>query len=271
MQISEQHGGRWILKHNGHCYLVPADLGRKIRSGQCPAELSDVLESAGVRTSRAVRLKVQLFSPILVRSISEKLLCLVSNYRLACQLIISIALLMLPFAPTTKSITPMPFLLFLFSAFWHELGHATALVYHGRRPGAIGAGVLLIFPVLWCDVTATALLSRSQRVRVDISGMIFQLSIAAIFHLLAMISQTPEFETASRLCIMAVLWNLIPFLRTDSYWLLCDLLKLNSLWKLPENATVSIRWVVYAYRSGKILFLTAVFGGLIWNVVQFLR
>lgn len=271
MQISEQHGGKWILKHNGHCYLVPADLGRKIRSGQCPVELSEALESAGVRTSRAVRLKIQLLSPELVRLISEKLISLVSNYWLVFQLILSVALLSLPFAPTTNSITPMPFLLFLFSAFWHELGHATALVYHGRRPGAIGAGLLLIFPVLWCDVTATALLSRSQRVRVDLCGMVFQLSVAAFFHLLAMISQAPEFETASRLCIMAVLWNLIPFLRTDSYWLLCDLLKLDSLWNLPENATVSIRWVVYTYRIGKILFLVTVFGGLIWKIIQFLR
>jgi len=271
LQVSEQHGGKWILKHNGHCYLVPANLGRKIRSGQCPAELSDVLESAGVRTARAVRLKVQLLCPILVQSISEKLLSLVSNNGLIFQLLLSTALLMLPFAPTTNSITPMPFLLFLFSAFWHELGHATALVYHGRRPGAIGAGLLLIFPVLWCDVTATALLPRSQRVRVDLCGMIFQLSIAALLHLLAMISQTSEFETASRLCIMAVLWNLIPFLRTDSYWLLCDLLKLDSLWKLPENATVSICWFVYTYRIGKVLFLFSVFGGLIWKIIQFLR
>jgi len=230
-----------------------------------------VLESAGTRTARAVRLKVQLLSPLLVRLLSEKLIKLTSSHGLAFQLVFAIALLLLPFAPTTNSITPMPFLLFLFSAFWHELGHATALVYHGRCPGAIGAGVLLIFPVLWCDVTATALLSRSQRVRVDLSGMIFQLSIAAMLHLLAMISQTPEFETASRLCIMAVLWNLIPFLRTDSYWLLCDLLQLDSLWRLPENATVSIRWFVYTYRIGKVLFLAAVFVGVIWKIIQFLR
>ena len=106
---------------------------------------------------------------------------------------------------------------------------------------------------------------------INISGVIFQLSFASILHLLAIISGISEFETASKLCLMAVGWNLIPFLRTDSYWLLCDLLKLDSLWKLPENATVSIRWFVYSYRFGKTAFLAIVLTSIIWQIIQFLR
>jgi hypothetical protein len=271
MQVSEQHGGKWILRHNGHCFLIPANLGRKIKSGQCPVELNRALESVQGRPKKTVKLKQQLLSKDTVRLLAEKTVSLVSNYSLILQLALSTMILVLPFTSTARAITPMPFLLFLFSAFWHELGHATALVYHGRRPGAIGVGVLMIFPVLWCDVTATALLDRNQKIRVDISGVIFQLSFASILHLLAIISGISEFETASKLCLMAVGWNLIPFLRTDSYWLLCDLLKLDSLWKLPENATVSIRWFVYSYRFGKTAFLAIVLTSIIWQIIQFLR
>jgi hypothetical protein len=130
--------------------------------------------------------------------------------------------------------------LFLMTAVWHELGHATALARSGYPPGGIGAGVLFVIPVLFADVTAVGALRRAGRIRVDVSGMIFQLGAGgSLMALAAWCNAAPIWAPALTLAgssaLLAISWSLFPFIRSDGYWLLCDLLGLDDLDRPPSK------------------------------------
>jgi putative peptide zinc metalloprotease protein len=130
--------------------------------------------------------------------------------------------------------------LFLLTAFWHELGHAAALAREGYPPGGIGAGVLFVIPVLFADVTAVGALSRTGRIRVDLSGVIFQLSAGGAFFALGACGRLPPFLSAALTlagssALLAITWSLLPLLRSDGFWFLCDLLGLKDLDRPPAK------------------------------------
>ncbi|MFO7653613.1 MAG: hypothetical protein R6X25_07290 [Candidatus Krumholzibacteriia bacterium] len=120
-------------------------------------------------------------------------------------------------------------LVFLMLALWHELGHAAALRREGYPPGRIGAGLLLIVPVLYCDVTPVAALPRSGRLRVDLAGVAFQLAAGGLVCLAARGLQLEALRWAAAAALAAVAWSLLPFLRTDGHWIVADLLDHHAL------------------------------------------
>jgi putative peptide zinc metalloprotease protein len=106
---------------------------------------------------------------------------------------------------------------------WHEVGHATACRYGGARPGVLGAGVYLVWPAFYCDITDAYRLSRRGRLRTDLGGVyfngLFALATAGAFLatgfeplLLVVLSQH-----------LIALQQLIPLLRFDGYYVLSDL------------------------------------------------
>ena len=68
---------------------------------------------------------------------------------------------------------------------FHEVGHATACRYGGARPGVMGVGLYVIWPVFYTDVTSAYGLDRRGRLRTDLGGVyfntIFALSCAAAY------------------------------------------------------------------------------------------
>ena len=73
----------------------------------------------------------------------------------------------------------------LVSAVFHECGHATGCRYGGARPGVIGAGIYLVWPAFFTNVTDSYRLSRAGRLRTDLGGLyfnlIFMLALAGIY------------------------------------------------------------------------------------------
>ena len=59
------------------------------------------------------------------------------------------------------------------SAAFHEVGHAAACRYGGAAPGVMGAGLYLIWPAFYTDVSESYRLSRAGRLRVDLGGLYF--------------------------------------------------------------------------------------------------
>jgi putative peptide zinc metalloprotease protein len=105
----------------------------------------------------------------------------------------------------------------------HELGHATATRYGGAEPGVMGAGIYIVWPAFYTDVTDAYRLDRNGRLRVDLGGVyfncVFVLGIAAAYSL-------TEFEPLLVLIIvqhMQILQQFLPFLRLDGYYILSDL------------------------------------------------
>ena len=64
------------------------------------------------------------------------------------------------------------------SAGFHEFGHAAAARRGGATPGAMGAGLYLIWPAFYTDVTDSYRLGRGGRVRTDLGGLYFNAIVA---------------------------------------------------------------------------------------------
>src|SRR4051794_13138782 len=74
------------------------------------------------------------------------------------------------------------FVITIVSAGFHEFGHAAALRRGGGTPGAMGAGLYLIWPAFYTDVTDSYRLSRAARIRVDLGGLYFNAIVALVMY-----------------------------------------------------------------------------------------
>lgn len=113
--------------------------------------------------------------------------------------------------------------LVLVGTVWHELGHAAALEYGGGRVRGMGAGLYLIYPAFFTDVTENYRLSRWARVRTDLGGfyfnLIFTLGCVGLYFMTGL-----EFLLVLVLVIdLDIIHQCLPFVRLDGYWTLADL------------------------------------------------
>jgi putative peptide zinc metalloprotease protein len=120
------------------------------------------------------------------------------------------------------------YLLFLFGGLvlgtaFHEIGHATALRYGGGKPGVMGAGVYIVWPAFYTDVTDAYRLSRTGRLRTDLGGIYFNMIVAIIA---VAIHLATGWEVILLLAVaqtFAITQQLLPLLRLDGYYILSDL------------------------------------------------
>lgn len=109
------------------------------------------------------------------------------------------------------------------STAFHELGHASALQYGGGKVGGMGAGLYIVYPAFFTDVTDNYRLGRWARVRTDLGGfyfnLIFQFLLAGLFAL-----TKQEFLLLPIMLIdFDIIHQLLPFVRLDGYWALADI------------------------------------------------
>ena len=138
------------------------------------------------------------------------------------------------------SLSLLLFALAYVSLAFHEGGHAAACRYGGGRPGAIGMGLYVVWPVFYTDVTDSYRFGRAGRLRTDLGGMyfngIFALGIAAIYLktgfeplLLAVVTQH-----------LIVLDQFFPWVRLDGYYVVADLLGVSDLFSRIKPVIVSL-------------------------------
>jgi putative peptide zinc metalloprotease protein len=113
--------------------------------------------------------------------------------------------------------------LLMLAGVFHEFGHAAALVYGGGQVRGMGAGMYLIYPAFYTDLTDSYRLGRWARVRTDLGGfyfyLIFALVIMGVYFLTGY-----EFLLLTVLFInLDVLYQSIPLFRLDGYWVMADL------------------------------------------------
>jgi putative peptide zinc metalloprotease protein len=115
------------------------------------------------------------------------------------------------------------------SAVFHEFGHAAGCYHSGGRPGAIGVGLYLIYPAFYTDVTDAYRLNRAGRLRTDLGGIYFNslyiLGVAAIY---AWTGWAPLLFVIL-LVHLEILEQLLPVVRLDGYFILCDLIGVPDL------------------------------------------
>ena len=164
----------------------------------------------------------------------------------------------------------------------HEIGHATALRYGGGRPGVMGAGVYVVWPAFYTDVTDAYRLGRGGRLRTDLGGVYF--NVLFILGTVAAYALT-GFEPVLVLVViqhMQILQQMLPFLRLDGYYVLSDLTGVPDLFarikptlksalpgrdgdKRVEELKPWVRAVTTAWVLFLIPVLLFVFGLLVFN------
>lgn len=164
------------------------------------------------------------------------------------------------------------FALAALSAAFHEVGHATACRYGGARPGRIGAGLYIVWPAFYTDVTDAYRLDRWGRLRTDLGGVYFN----AIF---ALGTAGAYFATGFEPLLVLVLLQhlemlrqLLPLLRLDGYYVISDLTgvpdilsrirpTLRSLipWRVPDPRVAELKpWVRLATTGYLLMLIPAV-------------
>ena len=109
------------------------------------------------------------------------------------------------------------------SAGFHEFGHAAAARYGGARPGAMGAGLYLVWPAFYTDVTDSYRLGRGGRVRTDLGGLYFNAIVAVAMFGVWFGTRWDGVLLIIATQVLQMLRQLAPFVRFDGYHVLADL------------------------------------------------
>jgi putative peptide zinc metalloprotease protein len=131
-------------------------------------------------------------------------------------------------APATAQAFDNPELLLLVlglaiaSAAFHEIGHAAACRYGGGRPGGMGAGIYMVWPAFYTDVTDAYRLPRPARLRTDLGGIYFNAVIAVITLGAWLATGLDVLLLLIGLQMLEIVKNLSPVIRADGYHILSD-------------------------------------------------
>jgi len=255
--IVSHRSGPWLLFVGQRCFSVSPALGRQIArfAGETPRRwpaFATIDEADTVRgllagggcaartrgRHRFIWLRTPLLPGRLVDATARLLCPLASSTGLSVQLVVGAAGYGFGAAAGScqcdvlragASFWIAAILLLLCTAIWHELGHATALRHEGYPSGGVGAGMLFVIPVFFCDVTPVVALPRRGRLRVDLAGIAFQVGAGGFCYGLGACTEANALCWAGLSALLAVGWSALPFVRTDGYWLLCDLLGRSDL------------------------------------------
>jgi putative peptide zinc metalloprotease protein len=150
------------------------------------------------------------------------------------------------------------------SAGFHEFGHAAAARRGGATPGVMGAGIYLVWPAFYTDVTDSYRLGRGGRVRTDLGGLYFNAIVAVA---VAGVWWATGYDALLLLVatqILQMVRQLTPLVRFDGYHVLADVTGVPDLfhrikptllgvlpwrWKHPETTVLKpwARLVVTAW------------------------
>ena len=257
-EVLSGRDGRFMIRDGRRRFVVPADLGARLQGADGEVVWRELLGAradagTGPRGRRGLWLRLTILPARVVAALARRLRPLAAWPVMVVLAVAGLtAVLAVPLPPvppladSARAVAPA-MAMFLLTALVHELGHATALAREGWSPGSVGMGLLWVLPVFWCDVSAVAAVPRAGRVRVDLGGVCAQLPAAGALAVLGWLGGWPPATYAAHAAVGAVVWSLLPFLRTDGYWLGCDLLGLADL-AAPAGPNVS---------GGRLLMLAA--------------
>ncbi len=109
------------------------------------------------------------------------------------------------------------------STAFHEFGHAAALRYGGGKVRGMGAGMYLVYPAFYTDVTDNYRLGRWARVRTDLGGFYFNLIFGTGLIALYFATGMDFLLLIVVFIMLEIVHQVLPFVRLDGYWALADL------------------------------------------------
>ena len=137
------------------------------------------------------------------------------------------------------------FVVTVLSGGFHEFGHAAAARYSGADPGVMGAGVYLVWPAFYTDVTDSYRLGRGGRIRTDLGGLYFNAVVVVLTFAWWYASGWDALLLLVATQTLQMVQQLLPLLRFDGYHLLADLTGVPDLYHRIRPTLVGLlphRW-----------------------------
>ena len=128
---------------------------------------------------------------------------------------------------------------------FHEFGHAAAARYSGATPGVMGAGLYLVWPAFYTDVTDSYRLDRAGRIRTDLGGLYFNAVVVVLTFVWWWATGWEALLLLVATQVMQMMQQLLPFFRFDGYHLLADLAGVPDLYQRIRSTLVGLlphRW-----------------------------
>jgi putative peptide zinc metalloprotease protein len=117
------------------------------------------------------------------------------------------------------------------SAGFHEFGHAAACRYGGATPGVMGAGLYLVWPAFYTEVSDSYRLGRAGRVRVDLGGLYFNAIVAVAIYGAWALTRWDALLLVIAAQVLQMVRQLAPLVRFDGYHVLADLTGVPDLYQ----------------------------------------
>ena len=145
------------------------------------------------------------------------------------------------------------FVVSIVSGGFHEFGHAAAARYGGAEPGAMGAGLYLVWPAFYTDVTDSYRLGRGGRIRTDLGGLYFNAIVVVVTFVWWWSTGWDALLLLVATQVLQMAQQLLPLLRFDGYHVLADVAGVPDLyqrirptlvgllphkWRSPENRMI---------------------------------
>ncbi|HWG98453.1 MAG TPA: hypothetical protein VNV66_03810 [Pilimelia sp.] len=131
------------------------------------------------------------------------------------------------------------------SAGFHEFGHAAACRYGGATPGAMGAGIYLVWPAFYTEVSDSYRLGRAGRLRVDLGGLYFNAIFAVATFAVWAVTGWDAVLLIVATQVAQMVRQLAPFVRFDGYHILADLTGVPDLYSRIKPTLLGLlphRW-----------------------------
>ncbi len=131
------------------------------------------------------------------------------------------------------------------SAGFHEFGHAAAARRGGATPGAMGAGIYLVWPAFYTDVTDSYRLGRWGRVLTDLGGLYFNAIVAVGIAGAWLVTQYDALLLVIATQILQMVRQLTPVVRFDGYHVLADVTGVPDLFQRIKPTLLGVlpwRW-----------------------------
>jgi len=192
------------------------------------------------RTRRITAPFAVLFNPVIVVAVTAAFLA-------ACWWVLMVKGL----GSATHEAFAQPALLLLIlavtilSAGFHEFGHAAATRRGGATPGAMGAGLYLLWPAFFTDVTDSYRLGRGGRIRTDLGGLYFNAIVAVAIMALWWATGFDALLLVVVTQILQMVRQLIPLVKYDGYHILADATGVPDLFQRIKPTLLGIlpwRW-----------------------------
>jgi putative peptide zinc metalloprotease protein len=143
------------------------------------------------------------------------------------------------------SLLLLVFVVTVLSAGFHEFGHAAAARRGGATPGAMGAGIYLVWPAFYTDVTDSYRLGRGGRVRTDLGGLYFNAIVAVAIAGIWWVTRYDALLLVVATQILQMIRQLTPLVRFDGYHVLADVTGVPDLFQRIKPTLLGLlpwRW-----------------------------